>query len=106
MIHSRLPALPDVWSTMDGLKLTIKQSNNPLVQSIFYNGWKCDHFITSVLVFAPDGTIPAAFFPGCVHDGQVAEWGNIYTKLEKVCTTRPDSNVLSILLSGAHAPIS
>jgi hypothetical protein len=107
MIHSHHPALPNVWSTMDGLKLTIEQSSDPLVQSIFYNGWKCDHFVTSVLVFAPDGTIPAAFYnvPGCVHDSQVAEWGNIYTKLEK-STTRPDSNVLSILPSGAHGPIS
>jgi len=71
---------------MDGLKLRIQASPNHTIQSRFYNGWKCDHFITSVLCFAPDGTIPAAFYnvPGCSHDSTVAEWGGLYSKLEQV----------------------
>ena len=37
-------------------------------------------------LFLPHGTIPIAFFnvPGSVHDSQVAEFGNIYKKLEDV----------------------
>lgn len=71
---------------MDGLKVRIEQPADSLVQSRFYNGWKCDHFVTAVLCFSPDGTIPAAFFnvPGCIHDSQVAWWGNIYEKLKTV----------------------
>ncbi len=36
--------------------------------------------------FCKDGAIPIAFFnvPGLVHDSQVAEYGNIYGKLEDV----------------------
>ena len=86
MIEARHPALKDVWGTMDRLKVTIKAAGNFLTQSRFYNGWKCDHFVTSVLCFVPDGTIPAAAFnfPGCSHDSTVAEWGDLYGKLESV----------------------
>jgi hypothetical protein len=50
------------------------------------NGTTMDGRITSVFCFCPDGTIPIAFFivPGSVHDSQVAEFGNIYGKLEGV----------------------
>ena len=53
---------------------------------MFFNGWTHDHYVTSVLVFCPDGTIPIAYFncPGSMHDSQVAEWGNIYLKLEDI----------------------
>jgi hypothetical protein len=55
------------------------------VQSMFYNGWKCDHFVTNVLLFAPDGTIADGVYncPGSVHDSQVANWGKLYNRLEK-----------------------
>lgn len=86
MIAARHPALNDVWGTMDGLKVLIEDAGDFITQSRFYNGWKCDHYVTSVLCFAPDGTIPAAFFnvPGCTHDSTVADWGNLYSKLERV----------------------
>lgn len=86
MISGRHPALTDVWGTMDGLKVTIECADNFLVQSRFYNGWKSDHFVAAVLCFAPDGTIPAAFFnvPGCTHDSSIADWGGLYEKLEQV----------------------
>jgi hypothetical protein len=85
-IHRRHPALPNVWGTMDGLKCLIERPGNEITESRFYNGWKSAHFVTSVLCFVPDGTIPAAFFnvPGCTHDSQVADWGHIYNKLESV----------------------
>jgi hypothetical protein len=69
---------------MDGLKIRIEQAPDGVVQGRFYNGWKCDHYVTA-LCFAPDGTIPACFYnvPGCMHDSTVADWGNIYSKLQK-----------------------
>ena len=85
-IHAKHPRLMDVWCTMDGLKLSIQQSGDSHVQNLYYNGWTHDHYVSSVLVFCPDGTIPIAAinFPGSFHDSQIAEWGKIYTKLEHV----------------------
>jgi len=86
MIHSRHPVLHDVWGTMDGLKVRIEQAPDEITQSRFYNGWKSDHFVTGVFGFVPDGTIAVAFYnvPGCSHDSTVADWGDIYDKLEAV----------------------
>ena len=80
------PLLSDVWSTMDGLKLYLQQSGNSEIQARYYNGWTHGHYVTSIFVFCPDGTIPIAFFnvPGSVHDSQVAHWGRVYDKLGAV----------------------
>ena len=39
-----------------------------------------------MICFCPDGTIPIVFVnvPGAVHDSQVADYGNIFDKLESV----------------------
>jgi hypothetical protein len=39
-----------------------------------------------VLCFCPDGTILVAFIncPGSLHDSQIADYGNIYNKLQYV----------------------
>ena len=81
---ARHPLLTDCWATMDGLKLYLQQSGNANIQEHYYNGWMHDHYVMSVFCFCPDGTIPIAFFivPGLVHDSRVAEYGNIYDKLE------------------------
>jgi hypothetical protein len=81
------PLLSDVWSIMDGLKLYLQQSGNSKIQARYYNGWMHGHYVTSIFVFCPDGTIPIAFFnvPGSVHDSQVAHWGRVYEKLGAVC---------------------
>ena len=65
---------------MDGLKITLEQSGDALIQECLYNGW------SSVLCFCPDGTIPIAYvnIPGAVHDSQIADYENIYDKLETV----------------------
>ena len=86
MVRSRHTFLPDVWCTMDGLKLTLEQSGDAIIQERFYNGWTHDHYVSSVLCFCPDGTIPIAYInvPGSVHDSQIADYGNIYDKLESV----------------------
>ena len=106
MIARRHPNLPDVWGTMDGLKCRIEQPSDCLVQRRFYNGWKCDHFVTAVLCFAPDGTIPAAFYnvPGCVHDSQVATWGGIYAKLKAIYEKTGLKYVVDSAFSGTTLP--
>jgi hypothetical protein len=80
------PLLLDVWSTMDGLNLYLQQTGDSKVQARYYNGWTHGHYVTSVFVFCPNGTISIAFFniPGAVHDSQVAHWGRIYDKLEHI----------------------
>ncbi len=86
MVRNRHPFLTDVWCTMDGLKLTLEQSGDALNQERYYNGWTHDHYVTTVLCFCPDGTIPIAYIniPGSVHDSQIADYGKIYDKLESV----------------------
>jgi hypothetical protein len=83
---ARHPLLTNCWVTMDGLKLFLQQSGNRIIQERYYNCWMHDHYVTYVFCFCPDGTITIGFFnvPGSVHDGQVAEYGNIYEKLEDV----------------------
>ena len=46
------PALPDVWGTMDGLKVKIDEAPDEITQSHFYNGWKHSQFVTAILCFA------------------------------------------------------
>jgi len=86
VIKERHPNLADVWCCMDGLKLYLEQAGDATTQNNFYNGWKQDHYVSSVFVFCPDGTIPICCYnvPGSVHDSSVAEWGNIYRRLERV----------------------
>jgi hypothetical protein len=86
MVQLRHPYLLDICCTMDGLKLMLEQSGNALIQEQFYNGWVHEHYVTSVIYFCPDGMIPIVFcnIPGTVHDSQVADYGDIYNKLESV----------------------
>jgi hypothetical protein len=42
------PALTNVWAAMDGLKTPIQQASTTKQQGYFYNGWKHNHFVTSV----------------------------------------------------------
>jgi hypothetical protein len=88
MVRNRHPFLTDVWCTMDGFKITLEQSGDALIQECFYNGWTHDHYVSFVLCFCPDGTIPPIAYiniPGAVHDSQIANYGDIYDKLETVC---------------------
>jgi DDE superfamily endonuclease len=80
------PLLPDVFAVADGLKLYFQQCDGLDEQSMYYNGWKHDHFITNVLVFSIDGRMISTVInaPGSLHDSTLAEWGGIYEKLEAV----------------------
>ena len=61
-INLRNPLLKDVWCTMDGLKLLLEKSGNEEIQNDFYNVWTCDHHVSGVFTFCPDGTIPTISF--------------------------------------------
>ena len=78
--------LDKVWSTMDGIKLSLQMAPSDDVQRMFYNGWTHGHYVGAVLVFAPDGTIPICMYnvPGSVHDSEIAVWGGVYDKLKAV----------------------
>jgi len=86
LVRNRHPVLTDVWCTMDGLKLYLQCPGTDDEQNNYYNGWQCDHFINSVLVFCPDGTIPICCYnvPGTQHDSTIAHIGGIYDKLHSV----------------------
>ena len=60
---------------MDGLKLYLQQAGDATTQNNFYNGWTNDHYVTSVFVFCPDGTIPI-----CCYNVRalftIAKWRN------------------------------
>jgi hypothetical protein len=74
VIRQKHPALDGAWCCMDGLQLYLQQAGNSNTQNRFYNGW----------------TIPICCYnlPGLIQDSfLVAEWGNIYPKLERVYNT-------------------
>lgn len=58
----------DFCCMMDLMMIESARKDN--VQSRFYGGWVCDHYIGSVLVFGPNGTIPICWHndSGTVHD--------------------------------------
>ncbi|EGZ21147.1 hypothetical protein PHYSODRAFT_489004, partial [Phytophthora sojae] len=86
VISTKYPALPDVFAVADGLKLNLEESSDSVPQNAFYNGWTHGHYVSNVLVFAPNGVIVmcAINAPGAMHDSEIAEWGGVYAKLEDV----------------------
>jgi hypothetical protein len=46
---------------MDGLKVSLQALGILEIQEQYYNNrWICDHYVTSIFCFCPDGTIPIA----------------------------------------------
>ena len=86
VICAKYSSLQNVYAVADGLKLYLEQAGDGVIQNMFYNGWKHDHFVSNVFVFAPSGVIIACAVnaPGAIHDSQVAELGGIYRKLRHV----------------------
>ena len=83
---AKYPSLPEVWDTLNGLNLNIQSTKDDKVQSIFYNGWTHGHYVSNVFVFGMDGTIRICGLnaPGTMHDSTLADYGNVYEKLERV----------------------
>ncbi len=86
LVATKFPALTNVWAVMDSIKTPIQQASLTKLQSYFYNGWKHNHYVTSIFCFCPNGTIPIAYMnlPGSMHDSTIADAGGIYDKLEKL----------------------
>jgi len=84
-ISSMYPHLEDVYCVANGLKLMLESTDNDLVQSMFYNGWTHDHYVTNLLVFAPDGSIIDCVLncPGSMHDSELAYFGGVYQRLRE-----------------------
>ncbi|KAF7375533.1 hypothetical protein MSAN_00441500 [Mycena sanguinolenta] len=87
LIVTRHPLLTGAFASIDGLNLPVQTANDPEIENATYNGWLCEHFVSSVLVFSPEGTIIAAKInaPGSWHDSRVAR-----TIYEKLRTQTPD----------------
>jgi DDE superfamily endonuclease len=85
-VREKHDLLPDVYCVADGLKLYFQQCQGLDEQSMFYNGWLHDHFVSCVFVFRIDGRIIRCIVnaPGSLHDSTLAEWGGIYDALGEV----------------------
>jgi len=84
-IVAKYDALTNVYVAVDGLKLYLQQAGDDRIQNYFYNGWQCDHYVTNLFCFAPDGTIPACTLdcPGVCHDSEIAVIGGMYELLQR-----------------------
>jgi hypothetical protein len=85
-IGNKYPRLTNVAYVGDGLKVLLQKAGDNGKQNAFYSGWKTDHFITNLFVFAPDGTIIMCMLncPGSLHNSELALMGSpsIYQKLD------------------------
>jgi len=55
LICQRHSLLQGAFGSIDRLSLAAQESEDPEIENATYNGWKSDHCINNVLVFAPDG---------------------------------------------------
>ena len=69
---------------MDGLKVPIEARAKH--HNLFYNGWKCDLFISNLFLFSPDGRIRASYInaPRSWHDSTLAIYSNTYNKIDAI----------------------
>lgn len=65
------PSESDLYCVINGLKVTLEQSDSDVILNVFYNGWQYDHFVSSVIAFALNGRIIACAL------------GRVYEKLRK-----------------------
>lgn len=86
VISEKYPHVGSVWGAMDGLKLYLQSAGDTDTQNTFYNGWQHNHFVNSLFLFAPDGTICMKYInaPGTVHDSSMATWGSLYDMLDEI----------------------
>jgi hypothetical protein len=49
------PRLTGAFASIDGLNLACQTSDDEEIENATYNGWLCEHFVSSVLVFSPKG---------------------------------------------------
>ena len=56
LIVARHPRLEGAFASIDGLNLPTQTSDDPDIENATYNGWLSEHYISSVIVFSPQGT--------------------------------------------------
>ncbi|CAB9513917.1 expressed unknown protein [Seminavis robusta] len=85
-VNQRHPALVNVYCVADGLKLLFERHDDLDEQSMYYNGWTHDHYITNLFVFSIDGYIIHCILnaPGSMHDSTLASYGGTYELLEAI----------------------
>ena len=107
-IKHRYPALTNVASVGDGLKILLQKAGDQQTQEAFYNGWKSGHYITNLFVFAPDGTIIMSMIncPGSMHDSELAASGSpsIYTKINMLFEDYGVKCVMDSAFANANKP--
>jgi hypothetical protein len=57
LIVARHPRLTGAFASIDGLNLPCQTSDDEEIENATYNGWLCEHFVSSVLTFSPKGDI-------------------------------------------------
>ena len=74
-----------MFAFLDGMKIPLQQSSDDDVQNACYNGWTCNHYVSNILLFTPDGCIVYAVLncPGTWHDSSVSQLGGLYNTLEE-----------------------
>jgi hypothetical protein len=55
LIVERYPRLTGAFASINGLNLACQTSDDEEIENATYNGWLCEHFVSSVLVFSPKG---------------------------------------------------
>lgn len=55
LIQQRHPLLVGAFASIDGLNVPVQTSSDQEIENATYNGWLSGHFISSVIVFSPEG---------------------------------------------------
>jgi hypothetical protein len=55
LIVERHPRLEGAFASLDGLNLPVQTAEDEEMENATYNGWLCEHFISSVLAFCSRG---------------------------------------------------
>ena len=83
LIAALYPSLCNVCGAMDRLKLRLQKAGNKHEQSMSYNNWTHDHYVSCLFLFFPNGRIGTCYIntPGTYHDSVLAEMGGVYKKI-------------------------
>ncbi|KAJ7262793.1 hypothetical protein B0H12DRAFT_1001315, partial [Mycena haematopus] len=55
LIIQHHPLLEGAFASIDSLNVPVQTADDPEIENSTYNGWLCEHFVSSVLVFSPKG---------------------------------------------------
>jgi hypothetical protein len=88
-ISTKYPVLSNFWGAVDGLKLRLERSSSNKIQNLFFNGWTHDPYVCNLFLFSPDGKIQECDInaPGAMHNSTMANWSDIYKKLDDLYET-------------------